>query len=154
MDSMTVSMSEACATLRVSARTISRLIEAGELTAEREGNGPTSPLKINAESIRAYLSRQTTGTPALTAIPKLYTLREVAEQTGFALRTLQQDCRADRIAHIRRGRERVMTAEQIQQLLDQHTRTPKTETDAELKKTTAESELRRLAARTARRARS
>lgn len=54
----------------------------------------------------------------------LYTLAEVAEQTGFALRSLQRDARAGKIAHIHRGRQRLMTEEQIQALLQQGTVTP------------------------------
>lgn len=55
------------------------------------------------------------------AIPELFTLKEVAERTGFSLRTLQDDCRAGRVAHVHRGRDRLMTADQVRALIDQHT---------------------------------
>ena len=55
------------------------------------------------------------------AIPKLaYTLADVAEMTGFPLRPLLDDCRAGRIEHIRRGRERYMTPAQIRDLIEAH----------------------------------
>lgn len=59
------------------------------------------------------------------AFPRLFTLREVAERTGFAFRTLQRDCRAGRVTHVHRGRDRLMTEQQIQDLIDKHTTKPK-----------------------------
>jgi len=56
--------------------------------------------------------------------PRLFTLKEVAERTGFSLRTLERDCRAGRVVHVHRGRDRMMTSAQIQMLVDQHTTTP------------------------------
>ena len=54
-------------------------------------------------------------------LPRLYTLSEVAEITGFALRTLQRDCRAGKITHVHRGRDRLMTREQVEMLINRHT---------------------------------
>lgn len=53
-----------------------------------------------------------------------YSLEEVAKRTGFAFRTLQRDARAGKFAHIRRGRLRVMTEEQIEQLIQSSTVVP------------------------------
>lgn len=53
--------------------------------------------------------------------PRLtYTLAEVAEMTGFPLRPLLDDCRAGRVEHIHRGRERYMTPEQVHSLIESH----------------------------------
>lgn len=54
-------------------------------------------------------------------LPRLYTLSEVAALTGFALRTLQRDCRAGKITHVHRGRDRLMTREQVEMLINRHT---------------------------------
>jgi hypothetical protein len=61
------------------------------------------------------------GKPMTDELPKLWTLEEVADRTGFALRTLQRDCRAGRIEHVHRGRDRLMTAAQVQKLIEQDT---------------------------------
>lgn len=52
-----------------------------------------------------------------------YTLAEVAELTGFSLRTMLDDCRAKppRLAHIKRGNTYAMTREQIDAMLAAHT---------------------------------
>jgi len=55
-------------------------------------------------------------------LPRMYTLKEVAELTGFALRTLQLEARAGKFTHIHRGRTRLMTMEQIQVLVSQSTK--------------------------------
>lgn len=52
---------------------------------------------------------------------RLFSLREVAEITGFSLRSIEIDCRAGRVPHERRGLgtsrvHRRMTAEQIEVL--------------------------------------
>lgn len=47
----------------------------------------------------------------------LYTLAQVSEKTGFALRSLQRDARAGKFEHIHRGRIRLMTEEQIDKLV-------------------------------------
>ncbi len=49
----------------------------------------------------------------------LYTLKQVSEMTGFALRTLERDARADKFVHVHRGRDRFMTQEQIEDLVAQ-----------------------------------
>lgn len=53
----------------------------------------------------------------------LYPLAEVAEMTGFSLRTLERECAAKRIDHVcgPRGRGRFMTPEQVAKLIDQLT---------------------------------
>lgn len=48
---------------------------------------------------------------------KFYTLKEVAGITGFALRTLEREARAEKFSHIRRGRVRIMTEDQIAELI-------------------------------------
>lgn len=50
-----------------------------------------------------------------------FTLREVAEATGFPLVPLQRDCRAGRVEHVYRSRKRFMTMEQVLKLVDQST---------------------------------
>lgn len=55
---------------------------------------------------------------------RLWTLAEVAEQTGFALRTLERDCRAGRVEHVHRGRVRCMTTPQVQALIARHIERP------------------------------
>lgn len=57
-------------------------------------------------------------------LPRLYTLKEVSDHTGFALRTLERDCRAGRVVHVHRGRDRLMTVEQVAALIQQHTTQP------------------------------
>jgi len=54
----------------------------------------------------------------------LYPLAEVAEMTGFTLSSLVADCRAGRIKHVHRGRERTMTRAQIDLLIEQSTVKP------------------------------
>jgi hypothetical protein len=75
-------------------------------------------------------------------LPKLYTLREVSDQTGFALRTLERDCRAGRVEHVHRGRERLMTAAQVQTLIEKHTHVAVTPADT--KKIAAQQRLERM----------
>lgn len=53
----------------------------------------------------------------MTELPDLYTLKWVAEHYNFSLRTLQRDARAGKFAHVQRGRTRLMTAEQIKDLI-------------------------------------
>jgi hypothetical protein len=50
----------------------------------------------------------------------VYSLPEVAELTGFPLRSLQRQCRAGKVEHIHYGRYRGMTAEQIRKLVADH----------------------------------
>jgi hypothetical protein len=44
---------------------------------------------------------------------RVYSLQEVHERTGWALRELKEDCRLHRIEHTRRGRAIGMTSSQI-----------------------------------------
>ena len=58
----------------------------------------------------------------MTAAEKLtYSLAEVAEMTGFARSALEDDCRAGRIAHVKRGHFVGMTRDQIEALIAAHT---------------------------------
>jgi hypothetical protein len=50
-------------------------------------------------------------------LPRLWTLKEVSEYTHFALRSLEVDCRAGRLEHVHRGRERLMTNAQVDALI-------------------------------------
>jgi len=52
---------------------------------------------------------------------RAYSLEEVAEITGLPLRRIQQDCRRKRVDHIRHGRRRGMTADQIKSMLTAYT---------------------------------
>lgn len=58
----------------------------------------------------------------LEGLPRLYTLAEVAEATGFNLRGLEQDCRHGRVGHVHRGRDRLMTTAQVEALIASHSK--------------------------------
>ena len=49
-----------------------------------------------------------------------YTLEQVSERTGFALTSLQKDCRAGKIKHVRYGDARAMTPKQLADFMRQH----------------------------------
>lgn len=119
---------EACRVLGISPRALSRLIEAKALHATKAGPHHTSPLQITTHSIQQLLTQETIGSIEPDVIPRLYTLEEVAQMTGFALRTLQRDARAGRISHIHRGRRRLMTDQHIRELLTTHQVTQQQET--------------------------
>lgn len=51
---------------------------------------------------------------------RLYSLEEVAERTGFAVRGLEDDCRSGLIEHTKRGRSLRMTSRQIGLLVKRH----------------------------------
>ena len=53
---------------------------------------------------------------------RVFSLPEVAERTGFALRSLELECRRDQIPHTRRGRSLGMTSRQIALLVNRHAR--------------------------------
>lgn len=74
----------------------------------------------------------------------LYTLAEVAELTGFSERSLLDDCRAGRIAHVHRGRAYGLTPEQLESLIATHIVTPSPTVDPQ------ESHRQRVAAMLAR----
>lgn len=112
---------ETCEALRVGRMTVMRLVEARELRAVKTGSSRTSPVLVAADSVQALITKYGGAPITGDVLPKLWTLAEVAEATGFALRTLEHDCRADRVAHIHRGRDRLMTTEQVWQLIDAHT---------------------------------
>lgn len=59
-----------------------------------------------------------------TSTLRLYTLAEVSEMTGFALRSLELDCRSGRVEHVYRGRARRMTSAQINALVEKYTKKP------------------------------
>jgi hypothetical protein len=51
---------------------------------------------------------------------RAYSLKEVAERTGFAFTELERDCKRGLIEHTWRGRTRCMTSRQVAKLLDQY----------------------------------
>ena len=51
---------------------------------------------------------------------RVFTLPEVAERTGFALDTLEHDCRAGVYEHTRKGRRIGMTSRQIALMVHRH----------------------------------
>lgn len=51
---------------------------------------------------------------------RVYSLPEVSDRTGFALRQLREDCRADLVEHVHRGDFRGMTSRQIAILVARH----------------------------------
>jgi excisionase family DNA binding protein len=55
---------------------------------------------------------------------KTYSLKEVAERTGFALDQLQRDVASGRIPHVRRGNARRMTPQQVADLIASHLYVP------------------------------
>jgi hypothetical protein len=55
--------------------------------------------------------------PTPTGLPRLHSLPEVAEQIGIPLRTLREQARARRFDHVRIGRERYLTVEQLDALI-------------------------------------
>jgi len=57
-------------------------------------------------------------------MPKLYTLAEVAQNTGLSLRALADGARAGKFAHVHQGGHRYMTIEQVHQLIQVSTVTP------------------------------
>jgi hypothetical protein len=67
----------------------------------------------------------------------LWTLKEVAEMTGFPIGPLREDARTGRIEHVHRSRERFMTRAQIDKLIDRctvrvsNTAMPRTAAEAE-----------------------
>lgn len=52
---------------------------------------------------------------------RVYTLPEVAALTGWALSTLEEDCRLGRIRFVRKGKAYGLTAKQFDALIEQHT---------------------------------
>lgn len=52
---------------------------------------------------------------------RVFTLEEVSARTGWALETLEEDCRAGRLKHTKRGRKRGMTSSQIAEAINMHT---------------------------------
>lgn len=52
----------------------------------------------------------------------VYSLPQVADRTGFALSTLEEDCRRGAVEHTHRGRTVGMTSRQIAMLVSQHAR--------------------------------
>lgn len=145
-------MEETCNALRTSRTTVMRLIEARELRATKPGPHITSPVMVVADSVATYISRNS-DTPILgDVLPKLWTLDEVSKETGFALRTLQRDCRADKIPHVHRGRDRLMTTEQVWALIAQHTVKPVEDpaiTAEKARKAKLQARLERMVARAA-----
>lgn len=71
----------------------------------------------------------------LTALPQLHPFPEVAEQLGISLRTLRERSWAKEFAHVRIGRERYLTDEQLADLIKTFTvpadRASKREADLE-----------------------
>lgn len=70
----------------------------------------TSPLdSVRADDIARYLAERNS---------RVYSLREVSEMTGFALRDLEIQCREGKIRHTAKGRTRGMTLRQIDLLVE------------------------------------
>lgn len=152
-----MTVSEAATTLRTARQTIYRLIDSGYLTAT-PAPGPGKAIKVNRASVQRYIhNSQQGGTPTAEIdpdVPRLYTLKEVAERTGFSLRTLERDCRAGHLLHVHRGRDRLMTAAHIRALIDKHVHQPTPDLDALAKTASqqaAQERLNRMLARDARR---
>lgn len=68
---------------------------------------------------------------------KVFTLAEVAEQTGMSLRQIEKDCRAGRVRHVHRGQLRGMTRAHIAELVERHTISPGVEHQTEAQKAAA-----------------
>lgn len=68
-----------------------------------------SPLdSVHADEVARYLAERNS---------RVYSLKEVAEMTGFAERSLELKCRAGSIKHTREGRRRGLTMRQIELLV-------------------------------------
>jgi hypothetical protein len=67
------------------------------------------PLHVIADDIAQYLSERRS---------RVYTLEQVHEMTGFALTSLEADCRDGKVKHTRRGRTIGMTLRQIDMLVE------------------------------------
>lgn len=69
-----------------------------------------SPLEgVRADDIARYLAERNS---------RVYSLDEVAEMTGFSLRSLERKCRQGKLKHIHEGRKRGMTLRQIDLLVE------------------------------------
>jgi hypothetical protein len=112
----TYNQAEVAGHLRTSRWTIHRITAAGNLASTRTG--------ITAAALAALIHRSALPRRTETAVhegastlPKLYTLPEVAAQTGIKLRTLQDGARAVRFAHYKIGGQRLMDRQQIDDLI-------------------------------------
>ncbi|WP_433731161.1 hypothetical protein ACQP2Y_21975 [Actinoplanes sp. CA-051413] len=73
------------------------------------------------EEVGALLNTVVSGIRTGSVEDRVFTLEEVAARTGWALDTLEEDCRAGRLQHTKRGRKRGMTSSQIADAIHQHT---------------------------------
>jgi hypothetical protein len=73
------------------------------------------------EEVGALLNTVVSGIRVGSVEDRVFPLEEVAARTGWALDTLEEDCRAGRLKHTRRGRKRGMTSSQIADAINQHT---------------------------------
>jgi len=55
---MLLTFAEVCERLRMSPKTLRKLITSGELVAIRTGNGATSPYRITEEALADYIRRR------------------------------------------------------------------------------------------------
>ena len=105
--------------LGVSRWTVSRLVTTGSLpTTPGNGHRP----RITTADYRTWLTAQViapgqeTG-EMTTALPELITFETVAEKWGLSLRSLRDNARARKFAHVRIGLNRYFTAEQLESFL-------------------------------------
>jgi hypothetical protein len=131
-------IAETCEVLRISRWTLGRLIRANEIKAVKQNPAVrNSPVDVDADSVDDYIRRHTVPAHNPTEDPlmsedktrRLLTLEEVADETGFPLKTLQLGCREKRIRHVRFGKKPQMSREHIDELVEKYTVTPTDEAD-------------------------
>ncbi len=115
MRSMTVD--EAAAWLGSSRWVISRGCVEGRIPGATR-NAETRQWSIPHASLLAYLNQEVTMPANVSELPRVYTLDQVAEQTGLPLRWLQDQCRAKTIPFRRPGRTPYMTADDVNAALE------------------------------------
>lgn len=119
-----MSVERAAAAVGVSRDTILRAIHADQLAATGKG-GRRDPYRITRRDLNTYATarrtvqriapdgQEPTSVDANT-LPRYFTLREVAEQSGLPLRWLKEQCRTGGIEHYRLSERRIrMDAAQI-----------------------------------------
>jgi excisionase family DNA binding protein len=117
-----LTVDQVAAHLRCGRDTVIRAIEARNLVATRER--PRGPYEITSEAVVAFLIARNAYGPeqapmTIVDLPRVYSLEEVALQTGLSLSALKTGTRGanPRFPHIRVGKRPQMTAEQAQEAL-------------------------------------
>jgi excisionase family DNA binding protein len=109
----TMTVDEAAVYLSVSRSTVSRACASGQLAgAERDPDGRQWRIPIPALHLVAT-AKHREQSMTVSELPKLYTLNEVAAQTGMSPRWLADNIRAGNLEACKPGKEHRMTHEQV-----------------------------------------